>query len=83
MTEDRSNILNTWVEVIDASQLKQEVRDINKLPANGLVIKKIHKSDLTITYERMEGGLAGYLDKKFGSCPNIPSFLSMARQKFC
>lgn len=76
-------VLNTWVEVVDASQLKEEVRQRENLPEKGLVVKKMHKSNLTISYEKMEGGLAGYLDKKLGSCPNIPKFLELARQKFC
>ena len=78
-----NGILNTWVDVVDASLLKKEIREINKLPETGLVIKKIHKSALTISYEEVKGGFAEFLEMKLKICPNIPNFLIKAREKLC
>ena len=75
--------INTWAEVIDASQLKPEVREKFNLPSEGLIIKRIHKSDLSVSYEKMEGGLAGFIEENIGDCPNIPHFISLGRKQFC
>lgn len=76
--------LNTWVEIVSVESLKPEVIEREGLKDfKGLVIKKIHKSNLTVSYEKMEGGLAGYLDKKLPNCPNLPIFLQKAREVFC
>lgn len=78
-----NKFLSTWVEVVDASQLKQEIREKFNLPEKGLILKKIHKSNLEITYEVLEGGLAGHLNRNLISSTNIPKFLEVARTKFC
>ena len=83
MENEVSKGLNTWVEIIDAKELKEEVRQKENLPSEGLIIKKIHKSNISVTYEKMEGGLAGFLNKKLNQCSNIPIFLGIARDKFC
>ena len=77
--------MNTWVEVINVKSLKPEVIEDNPTLKNfdGLVLKKMHKSDLSISYEKMEGGLTGFLQSKLRNCPNMPAFLSIARQKLC
>jgi len=81
---DNSN-LNTWVEVIDVKSLKEEIINDNPQLKNfdGLVLKRIHKSNIAITYEKMEGGLAGYLEKNLSKSSNLPNFIKEARLKFC
>ena len=82
---DSMKILNTWVEIVSTKELKPEV--IEEHPElknfNGLVLKKMHKSNLTISYEKMEGGLAGFLDRKVKGCPNLLEFVRLGREKFC
>jgi len=50
--EDKK-ILNTWIEVMDSKSLKESVIEDNPdlKDFDGLVLKKMHKSDLEITYE--------------------------------
>lgn len=83
LVSDEVKGLNTWVEVINACSLKEDVRIKEGLPSEGLIIKKIHKSDINVSYEKMEGGLVGFLDKKLDDCPNIPTFLKLAKEKLC
>jgi len=77
--------LNTWVEVVNAKSLKPEVINDNPDLANfdGLVLKKIHKSNITFTFEKLEGGLAGFLDKRVRVCENLPEFVKIAREELC
>ena len=83
MVNDEEKGLKTWIEIINASSLKDNIRIKEGLPSDGLIIKKIHKSDIKVSYEKMEGGLAGFLDRKLSNCPNLPAFLKVAREKFC
>jgi len=80
-----TKVLDTWVEIVDRKSLKSEV--VEKNPElkdfDGLVLKKMHKSNLTISYEKIEGGLTGFLDRKLPTCSNICNFLILARNKFC
>ncbi len=82
--EDKK-ILNTWIEVMDSKSLKESVIEDNPdlKDFDGLVLKKMHKSDLEITYEKIEGGLTGFLQKRLPTCSNMSNFLSIARQRFC
>ena len=82
MANGEENGLKTWIEIINASSLKEDVRMKEGLSNDGLIIKKIHKSDIKVSYEKMEGGLAGFLDRKLSNCPNLPAFLEEARKKF-
>ena len=82
MVNDEEKGLKTWIEIVNAGSLKEDVRIKEGLLNSGLIIKKIHKSDIKVSYEKMEGGLAGFLDKKISSCPNLPAFLKVAEEKF-
>lgn len=80
-----SKVLNTWVEVINSKSLKDNIIDENPdlKDFDGLILKRMHKSDLKITYEKIEGGLTGFLQKRLPHCSNMSNFLSIARQRFC
>lgn len=85
MENEEKQGLNTWVEVIDVKQLKQSVIEENPelRDFNGLVLKKIHKSNLSISYEKIEGGFAEFLEKKLQNASNMQKFIDTAKPKFC
>lgn len=70
------------VELVRCESLKPEVRDEHNLPDKGVVVQKILKnSPLTISYEEIKGGLAGFLTQKLKGC-NMQPLVKACRERF-
>jgi len=80
--EEQKNNFKIKVELVRCESLRPSVRAEKGLPAKGVVIKKITKnSPLTVSYEKIEGGLANFITSKIDRCNMVP-IVNACRKKF-